>query len=428
MAGRPRRVLAFVTVACGLSLGLTAGGGCTFGPKVLEKTHGRYNEAVRRVDEEQLLRNVVRMRYSESPLDLNVSSIAAQYELDGTAEARPFFVAPNPSNSNIIFRTFTKILPDVSVSGANRPTITLVPGDTGDATQRFLTPISADTLVFLFQTSWPVSTVSRLWIERLNGVPNAAAASGPPQSNVPDFVRFRRIAELLQLSREKKLATIHPEETVVEVGGPLPATSVTASAMVEAAKSGFEYRPRGDASSLSLVRKERRLIIDVTPGAIAHPEMQELATLLNLQPGLGRYEIVVAPGIVPDPILFPGGPRTDLELSTRSTAQVFYYLANGVEVPPEHLASGVAIAPVGLDGSLFDSRAVTDDLFTVHCCPGHKPPKNAYVAVRHRGYWYYIDDRDQVSKSTLTLVLQMSRLDFARQQPAAPFLTLPVGR
>ena len=62
VAGRPRRLLAFVVLSCGLSLGLT--GGCAFGPKVLEKTHGRYNEAVRRVDEEQLLRNIVRLRYN----------------------------------------------------------------------------------------------------------------------------------------------------------------------------------------------------------------------------------------------------------------------------------------------------------------------------------------------------------------------------
>jgi hypothetical protein len=407
---------------------LTAGGGCAFGPKVLEKSHGRYNEAVRRVDEEQLLRNIVRMRYNETPLDLNVSSIAAQYELDGTAEARPFFIAPNPSNSNIVFRTFTKILPDISVSGANRPTITLVPGDTGEAVQRFLTPISTDTLIWLFQTSWPVATVTRLWVERLNGVPNAASASGPPQREAPDFVRFRRIAELFQAVRAQKLATIHPDEHIVEVGGPLPASSMNASALVEAAKSGLEYRPREDGTSWSLIRRERRLVVDVNPEALDHPDLNELAMLLNLQPGLPRYEMVVAPGIVPDPLLFPGAPHTDLEISTRSTAQVWYYLANGVEVPPEHLAAGVAIGPVGPDGAPFDSRAVTDGLFTVHACAGHKPPKAAYVAVRHRGYWYYIDDRDQASKATLALVLGISRLDFARQQPAAPFLTLPVGR
>jgi hypothetical protein len=401
-------------------------GGCAFGPKVLEKTHGRYNEAVRRVDEEQLLRNLVRMRYNETPLDLTVSSIAAQYELDGGAEARPFFSTPNPAGNT--FHPFARILPDVMVSGANRPTITLVPGDTGAAVERFLTPISFDTLVFLFQTSWPVATVSRLWIERLNGVPNAASASGPPRCVVPDFARFRRVTELLQAVRDQKQATIHPEEHFVDVGGPLPAAAVTASAVVEAAKNGMEYRPRDDGRMWVLVRKQRRLVVDVVPAAAGSPELQELAALLNLQRGQPRYEIIVASGIVPDPGLFPGAARNELEISTRSTAQVWYYLANGVEVPPEHLAEGVAIAPVGPDGVLFDNRAVTDGLFTVHACAGHKPPKTAYVAVKHRGYWFYIDDRDQASKATLVLVLGISRLDFARQQPAAPFLTLPVGR
>src|SRR5262249_736632 len=235
-----------------------------------------------------------------------------------------------------------------------------------DAVQRFLTPITADVMVFLFQTAWPVSTVSRLWIERLNGVPNAAAASGPPRLEVPDFARFRRAAELLQTARAMKLGTIHPDDRAVEVGGPVPEGTVNATAMVEAAKGGFEYRPRGDGKSWSLVRKERRLVVDVNPAAIGHPVLEELSALLNLEPGLTRYEIVVAPGIVPDPMLFPGAPRTDLELSTRSTAEVYYYLANGVEVPPEHLASGVAIAPIGPDGTVFDSRAITEDLFTVH--------------------------------------------------------------
>ena len=71
---------------------------------------------------------------------------------------------------------------------------------------------------------------------------------------------------------------------------------------------------------------------------------------------------------------------------------------------------------------------MTGGLFTVHACKGHKPPGNAVVAVRYRDHWYYIDDRDQESKATFALVLQLSRLDFARQQPAGPFLTLPVGR
>ncbi len=69
---------------CGLAL---AGGGCSFGPKALESTHGRYNETVRRVYEEQLLLNIVHQRYDETPTQLDVSAIAAQYELSAQVEA-----------------------------------------------------------------------------------------------------------------------------------------------------------------------------------------------------------------------------------------------------------------------------------------------------------------------------------------------------
>ena len=99
-----------------------------------------------------------------------------------------------------------------------------------------------------------------------------------------------------------------------------------------------------------------------------------------------------------------------------------------MEAPCEHLESGIVRPTVDAEGQPIDPRELTRGLFEVHACKGHRPPSTAYVAIRYRGYWYYIDDRDQASKATLGLVLGVSRLDFARQQPAAPFLTLPVGR
>ena len=133
-----------VLICCGLVLAGSFSG-CAFGPIVLQKTHGRYQESIRKIDEEALLRNIVHLRYSEIPIELTVSSINAQYELDGSAEARPFFLAPNPSSKNV-FRTFTNILPDLMVEGANRPTITFVPGDNSDTIKRFLSPLPTETL------------------------------------------------------------------------------------------------------------------------------------------------------------------------------------------------------------------------------------------------------------------------------------------
>jgi hypothetical protein len=177
-----------------------------------------------------------------------------------------------------------------------------------------------------------------------------------------------------------------------------------------------------------LLKKEDRLVFRINPVNIDSPEMVELTGLLNLVPSLPQYDVVVAPGVVLDPLRYPRPPSVELRIMPRSTSQVMYYLANGVEAPPEHLACGFARPVVDPEGRAGDPRELTGGLFEVHVCQGHKPPPNAYVAVKYRDRWYYIDDRDHATKATLTLMLQLSRLDFGAEKPSGPFLTLPIGR
>jgi hypothetical protein len=414
------RIRVAIALTAGLAL-VTGSAGCAFGPKVLELSHSRYNASIRRVNEEQLLENIIHCRYNESPFKLTVSSIAAQYELSGGAEARPFFQAPNPSGAT--FKTFTSVLPDVTVGGANRPTITLIPSG-GEAVRRFLTPIAADTLVYMGSTCWPISTVLRLYSERLNGVPNAPSASGPQREFAPDFARFQRAAYLLQVAQDLNLGYISSEERSTELGAPIAAASIAPAAAVEAAKNSLVYQPSGDGSSWVLARKDRRLVLEINSADTEHPVVKELMSLLNLQPGERKFEII-ASGDVADPLRSHRPPSRELRITPRSTAQVFFYLANGIDVPPEHVAAGLVSLTLAPDGTPFDTRAVTYGLFQVHTCKGRKPPPDAYTAVKYRGYWYYIDDRDQVSKA----VLQLARVDFGVQEPTGgPFLTLPVGR
>ena len=125
----------------------------------------------------------------------------------------------------------------------------------------------------------------------------------------------------------------------------------------------------------------------------------------------------------------PRNPLPNCGSRHARTAQVHFYLANGVEVPPEHIAAGLVRIPVSADESPFDTTAITAGLFNVHAIQSHKPPCSAYVAVKYRDYWYYIDERDQATKATFELILQLSRLDFGLQETTnGPFLTLPVGR
>ena len=195
------------------------------------------------------------MRYDESPVSLAIASIATEYEATLGAEARPFF---SSDANNGLFRSVSAVLPAASGSVSNRPTIGLVPSHDGSSVRRFLTPISAETLVFLTQTSWPVSTVLRLYVERLNGVPNAVSASGPPRPILTESERFLRVADLFQSLQDREWWTVGTTERTTVQGGSMPAGQVTPQVVLDAAKSGYEYWPVGPGATWELVKRERR--------------------------------------------------------------------------------------------------------------------------------------------------------------------------
>jgi len=74
----------------------------------------------------------------------------------------------------------------------------------------------------------------------------------------------------------------------------------------------------------------------------------------------------------------------------------------------------------------YELREVTGGLMHIHS--SRQEPKNAYVAVRYRGNWFYIDDSDLTSKSTFSLLTQLFALQTGEIKSTGPILTLPVGR
>jgi hypothetical protein len=411
------------SVGVAVSLALAASG-CSLGPKAIERTHGRYAQAVHRVEEEQFLANIVRLRYVEDSTIIAVTAIATQHEVSVGAEARPFF--GTESVTGPVFRSFTNILPFLAIQGADRPTVSLSPMDDGEAVRQFLTPISADTLVFLSQSGWPASSILRIWVDRLNGVPNFVNSTRAMRDTPSDFLRFRYAADLIQIANDRELISLRVDPRLTELSSPFPADAVTAAAAVQAASEGLEFRKRDDGESWSLVRRDPRLILKVNPAGQNSPELAELIPLLNLKLGLDQYEVIIATG-VPDPLRNPTEPSDDLKFAPRSTAQALFFLANGVEVPSAHISSGL----VEVETDAIDPTEATRGIFHVHSVPAHhhKPPPSAYVAFRYRDHWFYIDDRDRESKATLLLMLRLRRLDFRRQTiGAVPALTLPIGR
>src|SRR5260370_2618643 len=65
---------------------LLAAGACVsgcVGPNAVRYTRMRYNEVIRDTNDEQLLMNIVRLRYADSPVFIDLPSITSQFEVSG---------------------------------------------------------------------------------------------------------------------------------------------------------------------------------------------------------------------------------------------------------------------------------------------------------------------------------------------------------
>jgi len=367
----------------------------------------------------------VRLRYTDTPSSLGVSSIAAQHELQQTLSVMPFFTS---AASNADIATAATLLPQLGLQGATRPTITYSPEDDQEFTRKLFAamPVEGFVLVSKMVATWPISTIMRLWLETLNRVDNAQNASGPTPALAPNFAEFRAGIDALQALQDRYQVAIFVKEIEEKVGGPVPAASITPRHVVEAAKGGFEYRPDPDGKTWSLVRKKDQAEVRLHPEALGSPEGRLFVETFHLKPGLTSYPLKSGK-IDPFPVNFPAEGVDTLDLEPRSLLQVLYYVSKGVSIPPEHVERGVVMMTVDAAGNPFEWSQVTEDLFTVHWAKGHKPPACAHVAVCYMGYWFYIDETDQVTKATFSLLLELSRLQLGSKTAGGPVLTLPVS-
>jgi hypothetical protein len=397
--------------------------GCTsFGPNALQQTRLQYNEVVKATTEEQLLLNIVRLRYTDTPSSLAVSTIAAQFERTQSFQVTPFFAASGAD----VNKSFAAVLPQVGIGGADRPTVSLTPLDDQEFTRKLFTPMTLDGIIYLAKTTWPIATVFRLYLENLNWVSNAQTASGPTPRNPPDVDDFLRGITALQMLQERGQIVFGQEERIETVGGPLPAASIAARDILEAAKSGYEYRQDEKSGSWTLIKRNMAPVLLVDPAVGFSPDMAVFTRSFHLKPGVAKYDITQE-ALNPFPSTYPPEGVTNLDLETRSLLQALYYISHGIEIPPAHVTRELLTMTREANGEVYDWPRVMQGLFRVQWAQGDERPARAHVAVRYRDYWFYIHEADQDTKSTFSLLMELSRLELAGKTGPGPVLTLPLS-
>lgn len=190
-----------------------------------------------------------------------------------------------------------------------------------------------------------------------------------------------------------------------------------------AARDGYVFRAKGNGQ-MTLLKREKELFLRIRPEFVHSPEMQEIAQIFHLIPGQSSYriksELSEEAHRKPNPL----GDDT-FYLNLRSVLQIMTFLSKGVNVPEDHVLSGIAPTTLGPDGLPFDWTPITAGNFSVRACK-HRP-RDAEVTVHYRGYWFYIAPNDVNSRAVLAILEILFGLQESDGRPGGPLLTIPLG-
>jgi hypothetical protein len=97
--------------------------------------------------------------------------------------------------------------------------------------------------------------------------------------------------------------------------------------------------------------------------------------------------------------------------------QVIISLAAQISVPPEHVA----------DGRTLPSRDLANDRKIIDVRWSNDEPDSAFVKVKYRDTWYFIDDHDFSSKTVFTFVMVLFSLTESGDSAGLPLVTIPAS-
>lgn len=421
-------------------------------------TRLHYNKSLSHTASQEILLNIVRMRYGETPTFFDLPSIISQTEASIAGAGKQ--AAPLYGVVNGVF------------SLRDTPTLSYHPRTGDNLGASLLKPLKAEAILDVPPGN-DTRTFLLAFVDSINGVLNAPLATSPSSRVLYPNDDFRQGVDLFTNLQNRgavrmRVATIDEKPQ----GTPLPVDRLLAADMLTATKNDYIFRVVGDQATL--LTRSRCLALTILPEELVAGDVEELRRLFHLMPGLAVYRIksqeddeidldaaavsdvplqleTVAPPpaaaqasdeppadaenaeVLPPPAevgvaagsasTIAPEPREIISINVRSGYQVLAFLSKGVEVPEAHIRHGSVILFKGPDGRPFDGRQLTKGLFHV-CVQKHKPLRSD-LAVYYRGYWYYIPEDDVQSRATLNYVKLV--LDIRSEVGDTPVLTLPVN-
>src|SRR6185295_9833997 len=168
--------------------------GCrSIGPGTVARDRADYSSSISDSWKRQTLLNIVKLRYLDPPIFVDVGQIVAGYQLQMVAS-----VAGNISSERAIQGNSVTL--GATGTYIDRPTITYVPLTGNKFIKGLMTPLPPDSVFFMIQSGWPADAVLFAALASINGLKNQASSIQGVAPPDPEFLRALALMRKIQLS------------------------------------------------------------------------------------------------------------------------------------------------------------------------------------------------------------------------------------
>ncbi len=338
--------------------------GCaSIGPGTVSRDRFDYISAISDSWKSQMLFNLVKLRYGDAPVFLDVASVITQTGVQGTVGVSGSWWQ-NP------FSSFA----GVAAAGTygEKPTVTYLPMSGEKFARSLMTPIPPAAILSFLQAGYPADIVLRLAVHTINGIHSRYGYGARAREADPEF--FPLVEKLRNLQQSGQI--------------------------------GLRLKRIGTQTSTAIVFSKK-----VTPEVAA--DREEVRKLLGLRAGTDEFDVVYGSLAAND---------QEIAILTRSVLEILTDLSSYTDVPAanvEQRRTFPSPAPEIANG------APVPPPIRIHS--SSQKPDDAFVAVPYGKNWYWIDDKDFASKRLFSFIMFLFTLTETGDKQGAPVITVPVG-
>jgi hypothetical protein len=363
--------------------------------------------------DEQLLLNIVRLRYEDTPYFLQVSSITTSFSAQGNLGVTGQIPEDGPNVLGL----------SGGISYAESPVVTWSLPDSSQYFARMLAPMGADQLTALSHSGWDPTLILRVGVKKINRLRNKDFQVKEGIFTPPSYDEFIEALNLIrELNKDGMIDFAYGVKSNMGAGK-IPLEKMDVTAIPDGLAYGLQFMTRDDPNVFEPVKLFKPLFLRFSQQSDDDLRARRLRELLDLDPNKYSFGIVDTASSGVEQLrsesgklsqVFEDTPMTEIIVNNRSMMEVLFFASAFVQVPEAELAHQTV-----RQGGLVDP-----ELFTV--LTSKHEPSDAWLKVNFRGNWFYIAAADLDSRASFGLLNALFASVVGNVPGAKPLLTIPV--